>query len=654
MSTRADNQTPPAQAPRSAMAQEQVLGKAYDVKLMIRLWRFVAPHWKLLVVSTLLVLIAPAFELAQPYLLGIAVDDYIAPHRTEGLIWLVLGYLGLVALNGGTTYVQLFALQLLGQRAMHDLRTAIYQHVISQRSAFFDRMPVGRLLTRMTNDVENINEMFANGVVTLAADVVKLIAIVVVMLTINVKLTLMTFLVMPLLVVVVNYARVLMRNSFREIRVKLAALSSFAQEHLAGMKVVQLFAREPYAREEYDQINAAHRDAYLDAIRADAVMYALVEAIGVVSIALILWHASGAEDPPTIGVVVAFIEYVRKFFIPIRDFSAKYTVMQSAMAASERIVSLLDDNEPDAPPRAAGAAKDVSDARPESRPEAPPGAAGATGRLPAIRVEDVSFGYRAGDDVLRGVSFDIPHGSVVAVVGATGSGKSTIIKLLARLYEIDRGSIVVDGREIRDLPVADLRRRITVVSQDVFLFAGTVADNVRLGNAGATDEQVHTALHRVGADRMLARRASRSMSEPAARPGGPLVATPGSTGAPAAAAPADPLQIQILERGSNFSAGERQLIAFARALLRDPEILVLDEATAHVDPEAEGLIEQGVAELMRDRTTLVIAHRLSTIRNADQILVMSRGRIVEQGTHDELVARGGVYARLERTFSRKD
>ncbi len=681
MSTRADNQTPrpegsqtpgsqtpPAQAPRSAMAQEQVLGKAYDLKLMMRLWRFVAPHWKLLLVSTLLVLITLAFELAQPYLLGIAVDDYIAPQRTEGLIWLVLGYVGLVALNGGTTYVQLYALQLLGQRAMHDLRIAIYQHVVSQRSAFFDRMPVGRLLTRMTNDVENINEMFANGVVTLVADVIKLIAIVIVMLTINVKLTLMTFLVLPLLVVLVNYARVLMRNSFREIRVQLAALSAFAQEHLSGMKVVQLFAREPYAREDYDQINAAHRDAYLDAIRADAVMYALVEAIGVVSIALILWYASGAEDTPTIGVVVAFIEYVHKFFIPIRDFSAKYTVMQSAMAASERIVSLLDDNEPDAPPRAAGAVKDTSDTRSESRPdagtatpEARPKAnidasidAGATGRLPAIRVEDVSFGYRAGDDVLRGVSFDIPHGSVVAVVGATGSGKSTIIKLLARLYEIDRGAITVDGREIRDLPAAELRRHITVVSQDVFLFAGTVADNVRLGNAGATDEQVRTALQRVGADRMLARRASRSMSEPVARPGGTPVAAPGSAVAPAAGGPSDPLQIGILERGSNFSAGERQLIAFARALLRNPEILVLDEATAHVDPEAEGLIEQGVAELMRDRTTLVIAHRLSTIRNADQILVMSRGRIVEQGTHDELVARGGVYARLERTFSRKD
>lgn len=621
MSTR-DGKT---EAARSAMAQEQVLGKAYDVKLMGRLWRFVAPHWKLLLLSTLLVLIAPAFELAQPYLLGVAVDEFIKVDRLDGLGWLVLGYLALVLLHSGTSYVQLYVLQLLGQRSMHDLRVAIYRHVLGQRAAFFDRMPVGRLLTRMTNDVENINEMFANGVVTLAADIVKLLAIVVVMLSIDVKLTLMTFLTLPLLVVVVNYARVLMRNSFRQIRVKLAALNAFAQEHLSGIKVVQLFARERQARDDYDRINADHRDAYLNAIRADAAMYALVEAIGVVSIALIVWYASGAEDGPTIGVVVAFIEYVRKFFIPIRDFSAKYTVMQSAMAASERIMALLDTREPDAPPRS-------TTERAGPAPAPVPGA-------PAIRLADVSFAYRPGDDVLRGVSFAIPRGSQVAVVGATGSGKSTIIKLLARLYEIDRGTIEIDGRDIHDVPAAELRRQVTVVSQDVFLFAGTVADNVRLGNAAASLEDIRAALGRVGADRMLARRTGRVEA---------------GQGPDADTNTSDPLDIEIAERGSNFSAGERQLLAFARALVRDPDILVLDEATAHVDPEAEGLIEEGVAELMRGRTTLVIAHRLSTIRKADQILVMSRGRIVEHGTHDELVARGGVYARLERTFSRKD
>ena len=636
-----------AETRRPAMAQEQVLGKAYDVKLMARLWRFVAPHWKLLIVSTALVLIAPAFELARPYLLGVAVDEYIAVGRSDGLGWLILGFLALVFASAGASYAQLYALQLLGQRSMHDLRVAIYRHVISQRTAFFDRMPVGRLLTRMTNDVENINEMFANGVVTLAADLIKLIGIVVVMLTIDVKLTLMTFLTMPLLLVVVNYARVLMRNSFREIRVKLAALNAFAQEHLSGMKVVQLFAREKQALEEYDEINVAHRDAYLDAIRADAVMYALVEAIGVVSIALIAWYASGAEDAPSIGVVVAFIEYVRQFFIPIRDFSAKYTVMQSAMAASERIMALLDADEPDAPARPQAESAQSSGSPSGSPAETPPEP--GAGSPPAIRLEDVSFGYREGEDVLRGVSFEIPHGSQVAVVGATGSGKSTIIKLLSRLYEIDRGVIRLDGQDIRDLPVSVLRRRITVISQDVFLFSGTVADNVRLGNPAASDEDLRAALHRVGADRMLARRAARPAESSAATASTSAGAPPAT-----AASPVDPLQIEIAERGGNFSAGERQLIAFARALVRDPDVLVLDEATAHVDPEAEGLIEQGVAELMRNRTTLVIAHRLSTIRNADQILVMSRGRIVEQGNHEELMARGGVYARLERTFSRKD
>jgi ATP-binding cassette subfamily B multidrug efflux pump len=638
--TAGDNETR-----RPAMAQEQVLGKAYDVKLMARLWRFVAPHWKLLIVSTALVLIAPAFELARPYLLGVAVDEYIAVGRSEGLGWLILGFLALVFASAGASYAQLYALQLLGQRSMHGLRVAIYRHVISQRTAFFDRMPVGRLLTRMTNDVENINEMFANGVVTLAADLIKLIGIVIVMLTIDVKLTLMTFLTMPLLLVVVNYARVLMRNSFREIRVKLAALNAFAQEHLSGMKVVQLFAREKQALEDYDEINAAHRDAYLDAIRADAVMYALVEAIGVVSIALIAWYASGAEDAPSIGVVVAFIEYVRQFFIPIRDFSAKYTVMQSAMAASERIMALLDADEPDAPARPHAESAQSSKSPSGSPSETPAGSPAA------IRLEDVSFGYRAGEDVLRGVSFEIPHGTHVAVVGATGSGKSTIIKLLSRLYEIDRGVIRLDGQDLRELPVSTLRRRITVISQDVFLFAGTVADNVRLGNPAASDEELRAALRRVGADRMLARRAAR----PAEAGAGAETAAPSpSSPLGAAGSPVDPLHIEIAERGGNFSAGERQLIAFARALVRDPDVLVLDEATAHVDPEAESLIEQGVAELMRNRTTLVIAHRLSTIRNADQILVMSRGRIVEQGNHEELMARGGVYARLERTFSRKD
>lgn len=629
--------------PRSGMAQEQVLGKAYDMQLMLRLWRFVKPHWRLLILSLLLIPVAVGFELAQPWVLKIAVEEHIAVGTLDGLGTLVLAFVGLVICQSLSSYAQLYALQLLGQRSMHSLRLSIYEHILRLRTAFFDRMPVGRLLTRMTNDVENINEMFASGVITLVADLIKLLAIVGMMLWMDVELTLMTFLVLPLLVLVVDYARRLMRSSFRAIRVKLAAMNSFAQEHLSGMKVVQLFAREQQAMEDYGQINADHRDAYLGAIRADASMYALVEAIGVVSIAAVAWYASRFmdTDPATLGVIVAFIEYIRKFFIPVRDLSAKYTVMQSAMASSERVMALLDVDEPDAPmhddPTARSGARHEDPARARGE-EIPAGREAAA--EPAVSLRDVHFAYRTGEDVLRGVGFDIARSSTVAVVGATGSGKSTIIKLLARLYEIDRGEIRIDGRDIREIPAQDLRRRITVVSQDVFLFSGTVADNVRLGNLEASDEDIRDALRRVGADRMLAHRLQRQ---------GELDKQQGSD-----QAPPDPLNIEIAERGSNFSAGERQLLAFARALVRDPEILVLDEATAHVDPEAEAWIEQGLAALMRARTTLVIAHRLSTIRNADQIVVMSRGKVAEQGTHDELLERGGVYARLERTFARTD
>ena len=591
---------------------EEVLGKAYDSRLVARLWQFVRPHWRLLILALVLIPIAIGFEVVQPYLLKLAIDKHIAAHQLAGLGLIAAVYLGLVVLQQLTSYAQLYALQLLGQRSMHQLRLATYRHVITRRSAFYDRMPVGRLLTRMTNDVENINEMFASGVVTLAADAVKLLAIIGMMLYLNVQLTLITFLTLPLLVLLVAWARRIMRESFREIRVKLAALNAMLQEHLSGVKVVQLFRRERAAQRDYDQVNGEHRDAYLGAIRADAGMYALVEAIGILAAASIAWYAGAriGESALTVGLVVAFVEYVNKFFIPVRDFSAKYTVMQSAMASAERIVALLDTKEPDAPER-----------EPGDGVRATGNGQRATAEGDLVRFEEVSFGYREGDRVLDQESFSVPRGATVAVVGATGSGKSTLIRLLARLYEIDGGRILLGGRDVRDLRAEELRRRITVVTQDVFLFAGSVADNVRLGRPEASDEEVAAALARVGADRMLRRRGVDASCE-------------------------------VAERGSNFSAGERQLIAFARALVRDPELLILDEATAHVDPESEALIEQGLEALMAGRTTLVIAHRLSTIRRADRIIVLARGHLAEQGSRNELLARGGLYARLERTFAR--
>jgi ATP-binding cassette subfamily B protein len=433
----------------------------------------------------------------------------------------------------------------------------------------------------------------------------------------------MAFTTLPLLFVIVEYARRAMRTSFRQIRVRLAAMNGFAQEHLFGIRVVQLLGRGPIAQREYNEINAGHRDAYLLQIRADAGMYALVEAIGYITIGVVLWWASlhrlvplagvgasAAEIAAAIWLVVVFKEFIERFFEPIRDLSAKYAVMQGAMAASERIFQLLDTDERDGDAGSADVTKPEWSELPTKRQP--------TG--PAVELTGVHFSYGA-EPVLRGVDVRVSRGSTIAMVGATGSGKSTVIKLLTRLYERDRGAIRIDGVDVRDLPLAELRRRITVVSQDVILFAGTLEDNITLGKP-YTRDQIETAIRRVGLDRALARR---------------------GTG----------IETRVAERGANFSAGERQLVAFARALLRDPEILVLDEATAHVDPEAEELIERGVAELMKGRTTLVIAHRLSTIRNADLIVVMDKGQVIEQGKHEELIARGGFYAALERTFRRQ-
>lgn len=616
----------------SGLEAELVLGKAYDLRLIRRIARYVRPHVAMLGAWLLFMLVGIGFDLAQPYLIMYSLQHHILAGDLRMLPYDALLYMGLVTGQGLAAYGEQWFLQLAGQRTMHDLRVSIFDHVLAQRAAFFDRIPVGRLMTRMTNDIESLNEMFSQGAITLVADAVKALFIVAVMLSIDVELSLMTFATVPVVVVLVEVARRAMRTSFRQIRVRLAAMNAFAQEHLFGIRVVHLLGRNAMALREYNEINAGHRDAYLLQIRADAAMYALVEAIGYIAVGLSIWYAAGhrASDAVTIGIVVAFIEYINKFFIPIRDLSAKYAVMQGAMAASERIFQLLDTNEPDGGLDTTAAER--HDAATAMAPltsavsadfGAVSKASGAEHSQPiAIELADVHFRYHS-EPVLRGISLRVPRGATVAVVGATGSGKSTVIKLLTRLYERDAGAILLDGTDIRDLPLAELRRRITVVSQDVTLFGGTLADNIALGQPH-DEAAIATAARRVGLDRALARRAC-----------------------------AGGLDEQVAERGANFSAGERQLVAFARALLRDPEVLVLDEATAHVDPEAELLIEAGVSELMKGRTTLVIAHRLSTIRNADLIVVIDKGRVVEQGTHDELVAKAGPYAALEKTFRRQ-
>ncbi|HEY0481905.1 MAG TPA: ABC transporter ATP-binding protein [Kofleriaceae bacterium] len=647
---------------RSGFEAEAVLGKAYDIRLMRRLARYVRPHAVLLIAWVGFMLVRTAFELAQPLFVAYVLQHHILGDDGRGMIEALpldaLGYVGLVVGQNLASFCESWLVQLAGQRTMHDLRISIFDHVLAQRAAFFDRIPVGRLMTRMTNDIESLNEMFSQGAITIVGDVIKAAAIMVILLVVDVQLALITFATLPFLFVIVEYARRAMRTSFRQIRVRLAAMNAFAQEHLFGIRVVHLLGRGRTAQREYNEINAGHRDAYLLQIRADAGMYALVEAISYIAIGGVLWWASqhrllpltGAHTSPVqvaaaIGLIIRFSELITRFFEPIRDLSAKYAVMQGAMAASERIFQLLDTEELDGdtgdanttkpdwdpgriePFRSAapqGSESPYRDSFPPRDPAGPrkPVASELAGVAagPAVELAGVHFSYGA-EPVLRGVDLRLPRGATVAVVGATGSGKSTVIKLLTRLYERDRGAIRIDGVDVRDLALPELRRRITVVSQDVILFAGTLEDNLTLGKP-YTREQIERAIARVGLDRALARRGSG-------------------------------IETAVAERGANFSAGERQLVAFARALLRDPEILVLDEATAHVDPEAEELIENGVAELMKGRTTLVIAHRLSTIRNADLIVVMAKGQVVEQGKHDELVTRGGVYAALERTFRRQ-
>ncbi|HEY4058705.1 MAG TPA: ABC transporter ATP-binding protein [Kofleriaceae bacterium] len=605
----------PAGPAMPSQGEKEILGKAYDLELLKRLWPFVRPHKRTLLLWSLFMPLTIVFELAQPKLFGYAIEHHILTGDIGMLVYDAAAYFMLVALQGGSSFCETWFLQAAGQRTMHALRIAAFDKVLSQRAAFFDRMPVGRLMTRMTNDIESLNDMFAQGAITLVADFIKMLAIVVVLFFIDWRLTLIALVTIPPLVLLVEYARRLMRASFRQIRVRLAAMNAFAQEHLSGIKVLALLGRARTALSEYNDINAGHRDAYLGQIRGDSMMYAIVEFIETIAIGTVLWFIAGRPHDSAaihlVAVITMFIEYLRKFFTPVKDLSQKYAVLQGAMAASERIFELLDTDEPDG-------AMPMHTTLVDNEPDdvAPPSKNG-----PALELAGVQFSYGA-EPVLRGVDLRVPRGASVAIVGATGSGKSTIIKLLTRLYERERGSIKIDGVDLRDLPLAELRRRITVVSQDVILFAGTLLENIAMGQEYAR-AQVEEAVRRVGLDRALVRRESG-------------------------------LDTPVAERGSNFSAGERQLVAFARALLRDPEILILDEATAHVDPEAELLIEKGVAELMKGRTTLVIAHRLTTIRNADLIVVMDKGQVIEQGNHDQLVAKGGFYAALERTFRRQE
>lgn len=575
------------------------------MKLLARLLPWARPHALLFAISFVLVPVSALSGLVQPLFIREAIDAAIVVRSAEILREVTL-FFGLAVLVDFISRVaQMYALQLAGQRTIADLRSSTYAKVQRLPLAYLDKTPVGRVVTRVTNDSDAMGELFASGAILAVADIAMLVGIVFFMLYLDVRLTLVVCCALPPLALAVNAIRKRMRGAFRAIRASIAQLNAYVAEQVQGITIVQAFGREADCLAEYREINAAHRDANYGAIRYDALLYSIVESISAITVALVLWYASvrtGLLDEATsaayVGTVVAFYEYIQRFFVPIRDLSQKYTILQSSLAAAERVFSVLDMSETDAP----------SGLTVSAPPAVPPNV--------ALAFRNVEFAYRDGFPVLREINLDVHAGERIAIVGATGAGKTTMTALLLRLYDVTRGHVLVEGRDVRTLVANDLRRQFAVVPQDVFLFSGTVLENVSAFADEPDAKRAEDALRRVGAWDLVTRR------------GG--------------------LDVRIDERGSNFSAGERQLLAFARALYLDRPYLILDEATANVDSETEAQLQHAVATLLEGRTSLVIAHRLSTIRNADRIVVMHRGQIAEVGSHQELMLSGGLYARLHQ------
>ncbi|HSM36052.1 MAG TPA: ABC transporter ATP-binding protein [Longimicrobiales bacterium] len=581
--------------------EEEALGKAYDARLMRRLLGYLRPHWGKVALAILMLMVGALLELVGPWLTKVALDRAIPDGDTRLLGVLALAFLGSLLVSFALAFAQTLLTTWLGQSVMYDLRREIFAHLQRLHVQFFDRNPVGRLITRVTNDVEVLNELFASGIVTVFGDVFTLLFIVIAMLLLDWRLALVTFLVLPFVAAVAFLFRARIRTAYRDIRVRLARLNAFLQERLTGITVLHLFGQEASAVRRFKEIDADYLGAHLRSITYYALFFPIIQVLTAVAVALILSYGGVRvlDGALTVGVLAAFLQYAARFFRPIQDLSEKYNMLQGAMASSERIFRLLD-----TPP--AGA--DPADPLPLPTP----------GRG-EIEFRDVWFAYQKDgeewDWVLRGVSFRIAPGERVAVVGHTGAGKTTLISLLMRFYDPQRGEILFDGVPIRDVAVGELRDRIALVLQDVYLFSRDVRYNVALGRDDLDDDRVLDSIGRVGADTFVDR-----------LPGG--------------------IDQPLAERGASLSVGERQLLSFARALAYDPLVLVLDEATSSVDSELEEKIDVALEELLRDRTALVIAHRLSTVQNADRILVFHHGCLRESGTHADLLGSGGLYARL--------
>ncbi len=569
--------------------------RGYDSRLARRLLSYLSPYRGLVAAAVLLLLAVSALQLAGPYLTKVAIDGPIRDGEPEGLLWIALLFLLVLLTRFVLGYLQTYWTQWIGQQIMSDLRGQLFRHLQKLDAAYFDRTPAGRIITRITNDVDVLNELFTSGVVSVFGDLFSLAGIVAIMLWLNWKLALVSFAVIPLLFLATLVFKLKVRDSYRRVRRAVAAINAFLQESFTGMSVIQMFVQEDRKRGEFETLNRAHMQANLDSIFYYAVFYPLVNLLGAVAVALILWVGGiqVLDGALTLGAVVAFVQYAERFYKPISDLSEKVNILQSAMASSERIFELLD-------------------TQPAIVPPATPERDEVRGRIEFDRVD---FWYREGTPVLRDVSLTVEPGEKVAIVGATGSGKTTLISLLCRFYDVQEGAVRIDGVDVRQHDLDQLRRSIAIVLQDVFLFNGTIADNVRLWGSPISRQRLEQATRRVSADRFVAR-------------------LPQGYDSP------------VRERGSVLSAGQRQLLAFARALAHDPRILVLDEATSSVDTETELLIQDALRELMQERTSLIIAHRLSTIQHCDRIVVLHKGEVREQGTHRELLGKRGIYFKL--------